>query len=50
MSGAFNEDVVHLEVNDSGAWRRVTSFARDDFEKGADQKIHPANDLIDKQH
>lgn len=45
MSGAFNEDVVHLEVNDSGAWRRVTSFARDDFEDGGLE--HAASMLLD---
>jgi hypothetical protein len=26
--------LVNLEVNDSGAWRRVTSFALNDFEDG----------------
>ncbi len=26
--------IVNLEVNDSGAWRRVTSFDLDTFEEG----------------
>jgi uncharacterized protein (UPF0128 family) len=26
---------IHLEVNDSGGWRRVTGFGLDDFEDGA---------------
>lgn len=26
--------IVHLEVNDSGAWRRVSSFDLDDFNDG----------------
>jgi hypothetical protein len=30
----MSERIVHLEVNDSGAWRRVTSFNLDDFEDG----------------
>lgn len=27
--------VVHLDVNDSGAWRRVSAFDLDDFDDGA---------------
>lgn len=27
--------IVHLEVNDSGVWRRVTSFDLNEFEDGA---------------
>lgn len=26
--------IVHLEVNDSGGWRRITSFNLNDFEDG----------------
>lgn len=29
-----NERIVHLDVKDSGAWRRVTSFDLDTFEDG----------------
>ena len=31
--------LVHLEVNDSGGWRRVTGFNIDDFEEG-DLELH----------
>lgn len=29
-----NNRIVHLEVNDSGGWRRITSFNLDDFQEG----------------
>jgi hypothetical protein len=32
MSG--EKRIVHLEVNDSGGWRRITSFDLDTFEDG----------------
>ena len=34
--------LVHLEVNDSGGWRRVTSFDLDTFEDG-DLELHAAH-------
>lgn len=30
----MSKRIVHLEVNDSGGWRRVTSFDLDTFEEG----------------
>lgn len=31
---ATDNRIVHLEVNDSGGWRRVSTFNLDDFEDG----------------
>jgi len=31
---ATDTRIVHLDVNDNGAWRRVTSFDLDAFEDG----------------
>ena len=31
----MSERIVHLEVNELGGWRRVTSFDLDTFEDGA---------------
>lgn len=39
------ERIVHLDVNDSGAWRRVTSFDLNTFEDG--DLEHCAHHLLD---
>lgn len=30
----MNQRIVNLDVNESGSWRRVTTFNLDDFEDG----------------
>ena len=30
----MSERIIHLDINEKGAWRRVTSFDLDSFEEG----------------
>lgn len=41
----MNGRIVNLEVNDSGAWRRVSSFDLDTFEEG--QLEYAAQQLLE---
>ena len=41
----MSDRIVNLEVNESGAWKRITSFDLNDFEDGALE--HAAESLLE---